>query len=140
MKLLISKGLVSVGVIGLAVQHILAVQRYQNSPFKAYVNGEDIYHALTLAVIAVALLGPLLFLLWSRLHGTGRGIRMAAYIAMAVFCAPFIAGHFAKKAVAANGVFETYWAASDPVATALVVAPLIIGALISIKLKKSGPG
>lgn len=140
MKLLISKLLVSFGLIAFASQHIMAVQRYRSSPFKAYVNGEDVYHALTLTVIALALLGPLLFLLWSRLHGTGRGIRMAAYVGMAVFGAPFIAAHFAKRAVGADGVFETYWAASDPIATASVVGPLIIGALISIKFKKSGSG
>ena len=139
MKLLISKILVSFGLMCFAAQHVIAVQRYRTSPFRAYVNGEDVYHALTLTVIALALLGPLLFLLWSSLHGTGRGIRMAAYVGMAVFCAPFIAAHFAKKTVGASGVFETYWAASDPLATALVVIPLVVGALLSIKLNKSGP-
>jgi|GEM_PF-2544027 len=138
-KLLISKLLVSFGLVCFAGQHVLAVRRYQASPFRAYVNGEDVYHALTLTVIALALLLPLLFLLWSRLHGTGRGIRMAAYVGMAVFCAPFIAAHFAQKTVGADGVFETYWAVSDPVATASVVIPLILGTLLSIKYKKSGP-
>ena len=139
MKLLISKTLVSFGLVCFAAQHVMAVQRYRKSPFRAYVNGEDVYHALTLTVIALALLGPLLFLLWSSLHGTGRGIRMAAYVGMAVFCAPFIAAHLAKKTVGADGVFETYWATSDPLATASVVVPLIAGALLSIRPKKSGP-
>ncbi len=138
MKLLVSKILVSFGLVCLCAQHVMAVQRYRNSPFRAYVNGEDVYHAITLAVIALALLGPLLFLLWSRLHGTGRGIRMAAYVGMAVFTAPFVAAHLARKAVGASGVFETYWAASSSVATASVVAPLIAGTLLSIRRKKAG--
>ena len=136
MKLLISKLLVSFGLVCFAAQHVMAVQRYRTSPFKAYVNGEDVYHALTLTVIALALLGPLLFLLWSSLHGTGRGIRMAAYVGMAVFCAPFIAAHLAREAVGTSGVFETYWAVSNPVATASVVLPVMIGTLLSVKLKK----
>ena len=138
MKLLVSKILISFGLVCMAGQHIMAVQRYRASPFRAYVNGEDVYHAMTLTIIALALLGPLLFLLWSRLHGTGRGIRMAAYVGMAVFSAPFIAAHLTRKAVGAQGVFETYWAASDLLATSLVVVPLMLGTVLSIRRKKAG--
>ena len=136
-RLLIAKLLITFGLLALVTFSVLAVQDFKHHQIKAMMNGGELYLTLTLCVIHIGLLLPLLYLLWGKLHGTGRGVRMAGYVGIIVAAAPMIAAHYSQKAWGVEGLHGGYVLTGNLMASAHVFVPMFLGLIISIKPKKS---
>lgn len=108
-RLFTAKILISSAILALTASSVQGVLIFQDNKVSAYLNGEQVYFAATLAVITSALAIPLLYLVWAKLHGTGRGVRMAGFISFIVAIAPMLSLKLTHKLLRGNTLHDTHY-------------------------------